>query len=238
MVISDLSGLFRKSVVTVESIENPFDDYYIVRLRPAPGVTWIPGEHGIFRLPLRDVRAWNWRPFSVASIPEEGVILIGTRTGPKMSPFKRLLLHLEKGSPVKLNGPFGWFKVKDATSPIVLFASGVGITPIRAILMSLRQDTSRDIEIVYASGGRYLFGEKIEEIVRENPRMILHKTTDPESTRAQLSALIEKHGNLAFYFISAAPGVIGSVRKHLRSRGIRRKRIVDDTFWGYWGKQR
>ncbi len=238
MVLSDLSGLFRKSVVTVESIENPFDDYYIVRLRPAPGVTWIPGEHGIFRLPLRDVRAWNWRPFSVASIPEEGVILIGTRTGPKMSPFKRLLLHLEKGSPVKLNGPFGWFKVKDATSPIVLFASGVGITPIRAILMSLRQDTSRDIEIVYASGGRYLFGEEIEAIVRENPRMTLYKTTDPESTRAQLSALTEKHGNRAYYFISAAPGVIGSVRKHLRSRGIRRKRIVDDTFWGYWGKQR
>jgi len=234
MFLSDISGVFHKSIATVDSIENPYDDYYTVRLIPAKGVTWTPGEHGIFRLPLRDVKAWNWRPFSVASIPEEGVILIGTRTGKEMSPFKRRFLHLEKNSPVKLNGPFGWFKVKDATSPLVLFASGVGITPIRAILMSLRQDTSRDIDIVYASGGRYLFGEEIEAIVRENPRMTLYKTTDPESTQAQLSAITEKHGNLAYYFISAAPGVIGSVRKHLRGRGIRGKRIVDDTFWGYW----
>lgn len=238
MILSDISGVFHKTIATVDSIENLYDDYYTVRLIPAPGVTWTPGEHGIFRLPLRDVKALNWRPFSIASIPGEGVILIGTRTGKEMSPFKRRFLHLEKGSPVKLNGPFGWFKVKDATSPLVLFASGVGITPIRAILMSLRQDTSRDIDIVYASGGRYLFGEEIEAIVRENPRMTLYKTTDPGSTQAQLSALAEKHGDRAYYFISAAPGVIGSVRKHLRGRGIRGKRIIDDTFWGYWGKQR
>ena len=78
MILSDITGVFRKSVATVDSVENPFEDYYLIRLIPAPGVSWTPGEHGIFRLPLRDIKAWNWRPFSVASIPEEGVVLTGT----------------------------------------------------------------------------------------------------------------------------------------------------------------
>ncbi|MDD3960020.1 MAG: FAD-dependent oxidoreductase [Clostridiaceae bacterium] len=235
MILSDITGVFRKSVATVDSVENPFEDYYLIRLIPAPGVSWTPGEHGIFRLPLRDIKAWNWRPFSVASIPEEGVVLIGTRTGQTASPFKRRFLQLDKGSPVKMNGPFGWFKLKDATSPVVFFAAGVGITPIRALLLSLRADTSRDIEIVYASGGQYLFGEEIEGIVRDNPKMTLYKTTDPESTRTQLAALAAKHDDRAYYFLSAAPGVIRSVRRHLRSSGISRKRIIDDTFRGYRG---
>lgn len=232
MRISDITGLFRKSVATVDSVENPFDDYYVVRLIPAPGVTWIPGDHGAFRLSRKEVKGRHWRAFSVASIPEEGVMLIGTRTGPKPSPYKARLIHLEKGAPVTVNGPFGWFKIKDATSPVVLFASGVGITPIRALLLSLRNDTARTVEIVYASAGRYLFGEEIESIVRGNPKMTLYKTTDPESTRAQLSVLANKHGNHAYYFISAAPRVISSVRQYLKTNGIRGKRIVDDTFWG------
>ncbi|MBN1891919.1 MAG: FAD-dependent oxidoreductase [Clostridiales bacterium] len=233
MKISDLSGLFKKTIASFDSVENPFDDYYLVRLIPAPGVNWTPGEHGIFRLPRKDVKGCHLRPFSVASISEEGIILIGTRTGKTISPYKDRLLHLEKGAPVTMNGPFGWFKIKDETSPVVLFAAGVGITPIRAILLQLRNDTSRPIDIVYASEGRYLFDDEIASLVRGNPQMTLHKTTDPESTRAQLSALTEKHGNGAYYFISASPSVVRSIRLHLKSNDIRGKRIVDDTFWGY-----
>ena len=159
-------------------------------------------------------------------------MLLGTRTGKTPSPYKERLIHMEKGAPVTVNGPFGWFKIKDATSPVVLFASGVGITPIRAILQSLRSDIARGVEIVYASEGRYLFEEEIEAIVRENPQMTLWKTTSPESTQDRLSALAEQYGNHAYYFISGAPRVIRSVRRHLKRSGIRGKRLVDDTFRG------
>ena len=127
-----------------------------------------------------------------------------------------------------MNGPFGWFKLKDATSPVVFFAAGVGITPIRALLLSLRADTSRDIEIVYASGGQYLFGEEIEGIVRDNPKMTLYKTTDPESTRTQLAALAATQPRLLLFRGTGDPVCTTSLAAPL-------KRIIDDTFRGYQG---
>ena len=55
MKISDLKGVFKKSEATIELIENPFEDYYIIKLKTALGATWKPGEHGIYRLPEKKI---------------------------------------------------------------------------------------------------------------------------------------------------------------------------------------
>lgn len=116
MKLLDFKGLFKKSVATVVSVENPYGDYCVIKMKPEPTLKWQAGEHGIFKLPNNNVQGKKWRAFSVASIPEEGLFKIATRTGEKISRFKRELIAMKKGDAVKITGLFGWFMIQDETS--------------------------------------------------------------------------------------------------------------------------
>ncbi len=225
--------MLRKSESEIISIENPAEDYYVVKLRIEPGFRWNPGEHAMYRLPSKNVEGVDYRIFSVASIPEERFMLLGMRTGKQISSFKKELLSMKKGEKVAITGPFGWFRIRDNVSPMVMFASGVGVTPIRSLLKYLENDKSRQIEIVYASTSYYLFGEEIEQIVKNNSRMTLYKTVTPEETQEKLAQLAEKYKNTAYYYISGAPAVLESIRNLLNTKDIENKRIIDDALKGY-----
>lgn len=232
MDFKDVKGMVKQRELPIESIENPYGDYYIVKIKNDAGLTWVPGEHGIYTLPNKSIEGRKYRLFSVASIPEEGFLLIGTRTGKDISSFKKNLVNMQPGEKITIRGPFGWMKVKDETSPIVMFASGVGITPFRALLKQLEFDTKRPIEVVYSSSGYYLFGEEIENITQNNSMIHLHKMTSREETTAKLDELAAEYGDAAYYFNSGSPSVLKSVKKRYREKGISKKRIVSDTFFG------
>ena len=233
MKISDFKGLFKKSVVTVESIENPYEDYYSIKFKVEPGTVWEPGEHGIFKLINNKVEGKKWRAFSVASIPSEGVVLIGTRTGKEISSFKKELINMKKGDKVAMTGPFGWFKLQDQSSPLVLFASGVGVTPIRALLKYIEKSSKREVEVVYASNDFYLYGEELEAIAANNPKITLHKTVSIVETSNKLEELAKKYNNGAFYYNSGSPATLKAVKSQLKKLGIKGTRIIDDSFMGY-----
>ena len=228
-----LKGMFRKSEAEVISVENPAEDYYVVKLKTEPGVTWMPGEHAMYRLPSKNVEGVDYRIFSIASIPKEGFMLLGTRAGEQISSFKKELISMQQGEKVFITGPFGWFRIRDNVSPLVLFASGVGITPIRSLLKQLENDTGRPVEIVYASSSYYLFEEEIKEIVQNNLIMSLHKTVTAEETQEKMEQLAAIYGNAAYYYISGSPAVLESIRCLLQAKGIKNNHIIDDTLKGY-----
>lgn len=233
MKLSDFKGVFKKSIARVESVENPFEDYYVIRLKPSAGTVWTPGDHGIFTLPEAKIEGKKYRPFSIASHSSEGYILLGIRTGKAISSFKKALIESEKGTKVKVRGPFGWFKVQDKTSPIVMAAAGVGITPIRALLKQLETDTTRPISLVYASIDNYLFGEELEAIAKSNPQITLIKTAQPSETTEELKKLAEKHGSDAWYFASGSAGFIKAMKATVVEVGVKKKRFINDPFFGY-----
>ena len=228
-----LKGMTRKTVATVVSVEHPHGDYYTIALKPAQGFSWNAGEHVMLRLPDHEEVKKDYRILSIASIQEEGVLLFGTRTGREASAFKKALLSLKPGDPVSVQGAFGWFRVRDEQSPIVLFAGGVGVTPVRALVKELAHSQARPIHIVYSSVEFYLFGDEIRAIADSNPSMTLYAVSTPEETQARLAALAGQYGNRAYYYMSASPAVIGSVAKLLRARGVSGGRLIDDTMRGY-----
>lgn len=233
MKISDFKGLFKKSILKVDSVENNYGDYYTLKMIPEKDLTWDPGEHGIFKLVNKKPKGRKWRVFSVASTPEEGVVIVGTRTGNEISSYKKALISMKKGDKISVRGPFGWFKIQDSTSPIVMVAGGVGITPIRAIVKQLQQDKNRPIELIYASSEYHLFGDEIQELMANNNKMEIHKTFSSEDTRVILSKVIEKYENKAFYFVSGSPSFISSIKKQIKTKGVKGKRIISDLFIGY-----
>lgn len=232
MKLSDFKGILKRSIITIDSIDNPFDDYYTVKLKPSKNTHWAPGEHAIFKMAEGKVEGKKWRAFSIASVTEEGYILLGMRTGKEISSFKKKLLNSPKGTKVKMTGPFGWFKVQDNSSPIVMVAAGVGITPIRALLKQLETDTSRPISLVYAAE-QHLFGNELEKIADENSQIKLIKTSEPSTTTEEVKKLAKKYGSEAWYFVSGSQGFIKSMKSTVVGEGINPKRFINDPFLGY-----
>ncbi len=233
MKLKDFKGIFNHSIVTVENISNPYGDYYIVTLKPDKELVWTPGEHGAFLLPDRKVRGKMFRGFSIASIYEEGVIILGTRTGESVSSFKSELIAMKKGERVKIIGPFGWFTLQDEFSPLVMIAGGVGITPIRALLKQLDGKTDRQVDVIYASNQFFLFDEEIGGVINRNASFHLHKTKSKEETESILHEMAMQNENKAYYYISGARLFIKSIKRRLSKQSIKRRRMINDPFFGY-----
>ncbi len=233
MKLKDFKGIFNKSTATVISVENVSADYWIVKLKPAEGVAWIPGEHGIFTFPEKDFAGKKWRAFSIASIPDEGYMMIGTRTGDQPSSFKKKLTALKPGQTVKVRGPFGWFTLKDKSSPIVFIAGGVGITPVRALLKEMEKKNQRIVDLVHVSSDHFLFRDNIEGIAAANPKLNLHYARTPDETKAALKQLSAVNGDKAYYYISGSLGMMRSIRKLLKKENIKGSRFIHDPFLGY-----
>jgi ferredoxin-NADP reductase len=233
MKLADFKGLFKKSVATVESVENPYEDYYEIKLKPAQGIVWQAGEHGIFKLIEKDVKGKKWRAFSVASVPDDGYMLIGMRTGKEVSSFKSKLITAEVGDKVSVTGPFGWFVLQDGFSPLVLVAGGVRITPIKALLSALKNDLSRPIELIYASRDYYLFEEDIIKLMEYNTSIVFHKTVTADETSKKLEELTNQYGNEAFYYLSGPIKFHKDLGRLIKGKGVKGRRIIKDPFIGY-----
>ncbi len=228
-----LKGITNKTEARIVSIENPHDDYYVIKLEPSEGFSWNPGEHIMLKLIGHKTGKKESRMLSIASIEDEGQLIFGTRIGKEASSFKKALISLKPGDAVSLQGAFGWFRIRDDKSPIILFAGGIGITPVRAILKDLAHSQTRPINIVYSSSDSYLFIDEIQRLVDNNSSMTLYKVTSREEGHNILSQLAEKYGNDGYYYMSSSPRVISSVVKTLKSKGISSSRMIDDTMRGY-----
>lgn len=231
MKLRDFKGLFRTVNTKFIEANNIADDYYEVKLEAPQGLNWRPGEHAIFKLPNKKIEGKTYRAFSIASTPDENIILLGFRTGEKISSFKDTLIHMEKGETVSMRGPFGWFTVKDDTSPMLLIALGVGITPIRALLNTLN-DTTKDVDVIYASN-YYLFKDYIDEKIKDQSHIDIHYVQTIEETKEAYESYAKKHGNRAYYYISGNKASIDAISEQLKKLGIKKSRLVFDPFLGY-----
>lgn len=152
---------------------------------------------------------------------------IGTRTGKDISSFKKELISMKKGDQVSITGPFGWFKIQDNSTPIVMVAGGVGITPFRALLKQLEKDASRVIDIIYSSSDYYLYEDEINAIASENDKITLHKTSDRKATSEALVTLAEKHSGNAYYYVSGSPPFIKSINYQIEVEVIVMKKYME-----------
>jgi ferredoxin-NADP reductase len=100
--------------------------------------------------PHQDAKG-NTRSFSIASSPNDPVLLIATRlTG---SAFKRSLAEIPLGTRLDVQGPMGSFVLpQDATRPLALVAGGIGITPFRSMIkMVTEQQLLHRLTLIYSN---------------------------------------------------------------------------------------
>ena len=233
MKLRQFKGLFKTYSMQFVSMEKVFDDYILVKMQPPHPIQWEAGQHGALTLPSKKFKGKSYRAFSFANAPDEETFFIGTRTGAKASAFKQAMMEMQQGDTIKVRGPFGWFVVQDDTSPIVMLATGIGITPMRSLLYALKDETSRPIHLIHSARDFYLFKDEFEQLQQKNKEIKLTFVPNREEFKEALTAVAFTYGSSAYYYVSGSFKAIKETRSLLKNLKVKGKRIIYDPFFGY-----
>jgi ferredoxin-NADP reductase len=105
------------------------------------GFAFKAGQFGDFTLidPAETDAEGNIRGFSLASAPFESDLMFATRM--RDTAFKRVLRTMEIGTEVSMDAPYGSFTLhNNARTPAVFLTGGIGVTPVRSIVLQAAHD--------------------------------------------------------------------------------------------------
>ncbi|MGH9326095.1 MAG: FAD-dependent oxidoreductase [Terriglobia bacterium] len=189
----------------------------------------------------------NTRGFSIASAPEEDILMVTTRL--RDTAFKRSLKTVPLGTEVKVEGPFGNLVLHNNTSrPCVLLAGGIGITPFRSIVVRAAKEKLAHHIFLFYSNRRpedAAFLEELQALQKENPNFKLIATmTDMEKSHRPWQGerglinkeMLSKHlkgVENAIYYIAGPAAMVNGLRGMLNEAGIDDDDIRIEEFTGY-----
>lgn len=186
------------------------------------------------------------RAFSIASALFEANLTVATRM--RDTAFKRVLRSLPIGAEVKIEGPFGAFTLhEDATRPAAFLMGGIGITPVRSMLLQATRDRLPHRLYLFYSNRKpedAAFLEELAGLERQNSnyRLIATMTQAQDAggtwtgeTGYITHRMLAKYlSDLAvpIYYLSGPPELVRAMRTMLRDAGVR-DGIRTEEFAGY-----
>jgi ferredoxin-NADP reductase len=206
------------------------------------GFNYLPGQ--FVTLSLADAGTGQTRSFSLASAPYEKRLMAAVWQG--TSPFKLCLQKLRPGSEVVIKGPFGKFTLDNETSkPAVFLAGGIGITPVRSIVLQTDHDgLGRELAIFYSSRTPETapFLAELGRIRKPNYAFIPTMTRLPESRRSWdgergriNSTMLEKYlpdPTGAIYYLVGSTRFVNAMIKMLKKMDIGPEAMKLEKFGG------
>jgi ferredoxin-NADP reductase len=233
--------LTKKQEIAVDTMAFYFE-------KPA-GFTYKAGQYGdlTFEHPPETDAEGNTRGFSFASAPYEEELMMATRM--RDTAFKRVLKNMQLGAEIKLEASWGSFTLHNNNStPAVFITGGIGITPVRSIVMQTAQDgLQRKILVFYANKTEpeaAFLDELTEAQKRESNYKLIPIMTRSngeaeawEGETAHVSGvMLEKYIEdlaLPIYYISGPPAMVKESRKMLNDSGVNDDNIRSEEFVGY-----
>jgi ferredoxin-NADP reductase len=189
----------------------------------------------------------NGRTFSIASAPDEGMLLVATRM--RDTAFKRVLRAMPIGSEVKIEGPLGNLVLhNNQTRAAVFLAGGIGITPFRSILLrAAREQLPHCLFLFYSNrrpeGAAFLQELEILQGHDLNYTLVATMTDIGRSHRAWRGKtgrinreLLSKYLKTAvspIYYIAGPPGMVSAMRTLLNGMGVDEDDVRAEEFVGY-----
>lgn len=206
------------------------------------GFSSTPGQY-IVLSPVREQT--NSHTFSIASAPYEQTIMIATRM--RKTAYKKFLRSLKSGDEVTLQSSGGMFILPEDTSKTIVFlAGGIGVTPVRSmVLAETRKNSPRKIYLFYSNRRPEdtVFLEELKNIKNGNFKLV---PTMTEMANSDVNwngeegyitmKMIKKYVNdtrETLYFVVGPPGFVEAMGTVLRKAGIENSQIVTDEFHGY-----
>jgi ferredoxin-NADP reductase len=213
------------------------------------GFAFKAGQFGDFTLanpPETDAEG-NTRGFSLASAPYEGNLMVATRM--RDTAFKRVLKTMDLGTELSLDAPYGSFTLHDdARIPAVFLSGGIGVTPVRSIVLQATHDKLPHKIVLFDSNRRpedSAFLDELTEAQKENPNFTLvgtmtemgksSKAWSGETGFITDAMLMKSIGdlNLPIYYLSGPRAMVAAMRKILNDSGVKDDKIRTEEFTGY-----
>lgn len=185
-----------------------------------------------------------YRAYSIASDPaENNVIELIIRRVPNGICTTWCFDFLKEGDPVKMNGPYGDFRLSDTDAPMVFVAGGSGMAPFVSILHHMRNTNSKR-QAKYFFGGNTIKDLCLAEQLRgfeealEGFEFIPVVANPPEgdnwSSRTGLvtEAVQRQYQDLSGHegYLCGSPGMINAASKVFTSLGMPEDKIYYDKF--------
>lgn len=187
------------------------------------------------------------RSLSICSAPSEADLVFSVRVTD--SGFKQTLMNLEAGEVAQATKPIGHFTLAHAADDkrIVFIAGGIGVTPIRSILVeSAHQGLDRPFSFFYSNRmvKDAAFHEELKALTLPNYQYV---TTFSQET-LPCAGTNEERGYIcedmlrkylpedeivgSWYYLVGAPAFIEAMEKMLKEMGVAEERFVNDPFTG------
>jgi ferredoxin-NADP reductase len=189
----------------------------------------------------------NIRGFSLASAPYEDFLMFATRM--RDTAFKRVLKTIELGTQLALDAPYGSFTLhNNASIPAVFLTGGIGVTPVRSIVLQAAYDKLPHKIFLFDSNPRpedAAFLDELIEAQEKNPNyaFIGTMTQMEKSSRTWLgeTGYINKEMlvkylpdlSVPLYYIVGPPGLVSAMQKMLSDAGIDSDNVRLEEFAGY-----
>src|SRR5271163_5161550 len=164
----------------VVHVQPETEDSATVQIKPGWGFSgnYLPGQY--VGIGLRIDGRWHWRSYSLTSIPQRDNknITITVKATPEGFLSTHLVNGVKPGTVVRLAAPRGDFALPNPAPAKLLFVTaGSGVTPVIAMLRSLRQrGESPDIVHVHSahSAGDVIFHDELRALERTQRDYRLH----------------------------------------------------------------
>lgn len=237
------------NTVTLTKREEVADGTMAFHFEKPAGFLYRAGQFADFTLinsPETDAEG-NTRGFSLASAPCENDLRIATRM--RDTAFKRVLKVMPYGTPLKLDAPYGSFTLHTNTAiPAVFLTGGIGITPVRSMLLEATKATlSRRILLFYSNHAPEdtAFLEELRSVAARNPQFTLVATmTAMEHSRDKWTgetgyvtkSMLERYIDdltVPIYYSSGPATLVAAMRKLLTEAGVNDDNIRTEEFVGY-----
>ena len=204
---------------------------------PPESFTWEAGQYMHYVIPHeaddRGIERW----FTISAAPSEGEIRITTRFNPEhSSSFKKQLAAMQLGDEIEADGPEGDFTVQDLARNYLFIVGGIGITPIRSMLVeAAARGIKLNATILYANRSEQdiPFPDELEAMKRQNPNLKIEYVIEPDRLdEARLSAAIQAIDNPLIY-ISGPEPMVKSLAEQIKAMGVAEENVKLDDFPGY-----
>jgi ferredoxin-NADP reductase len=213
------------------------------------GFVFKAGQFGDFTLidPIETDAEGNIRGFSLASAPYEADLMFATRM--RDTAFKRVLRTMEIGTEVSLDAPYGSFTLhNNSRTPAVFLTGGIGVTPVRSIVLQAANDNLPHKIFLFDSNRRpedAAFLGQLMEAQEKNPNYTFIGTMtemdkssrqwDGETGYITKPMLVKYLGDLTLpiYYIAGPAAMVTAMRKTLNEAGVDDDYIRTEEFSGY-----
>lgn len=218
-------------------------------LEKPEGFGFKAGQFGDYTLlsPSETDAEGNTRGFSLASAPYEADLMFATRM--RDTAFKRVLKTMEVGTEITLDAPYGSFTLhNNAKIPAVFLTGGIGVTPVRSIVLQAAHDNLPHRIFLFDSNRGpedSAFLDELTNAQQQNPNYTFVGTmTEMEKSDQKwdgetgyiTKAMLEKYvGDLTLpiYYLAGPASMVTAMRKTLNQAGVDDDNIRTEEFSGY-----